>query len=68
MDTNIYKQLLFLVSQNTGIKLEKIIEQVLESNIYSMNEILENENVKNVNFYNSYFSLVIFYKFHFLVE
>lgn len=52
MDTNIYKQLLFLVSQNTGIKLEKIIEQVLESNIYSMSEILENENVKNVCIYN----------------
>ena len=59
MDTNIAKQLHFLVLQNTGIKLEKIIEQILESSLYNTNDILENENVKAVFiFYNYLFILV----------
>ena len=48
MDTNIAKQLHFLVMQNTWLKLEKIIEQILESSLYNTNDILENENVKSV--------------------
>jgi hypothetical protein len=48
MDTTLSRQLQFLVGQNTGVKLEKILEQVLESNLYNTNDILENENVKAV--------------------
>lgn len=48
MDTNLTRQLAFLVQQNTGVKLEKIIEQILESNVYNVNDLLENENVKSV--------------------
>jgi hypothetical protein len=51
MDTNIHKQLLFLVNQNSGIKLEKIIEQVIESSVININEFLESENVKKVNLF-----------------
>ena len=48
MDTNLASQLKYLVQSNTGLKLEKVIEQVLESNLYNTSDILENENVKNV--------------------
>lgn len=48
MDTTLARQLSFLVQENTGVKLEKIIEQVLESNMTNLSEILEHNNVKQV--------------------
>lgn len=49
MDTNIEKQLIYLVTQNTGVQLEKIIEQILESKLILINEILIHPNVQSVN-------------------
>ncbi len=48
MDTNVSRQLEFLVNENTGFRLEKIIEQILESDVYNINDILENNNIKAV--------------------
>jgi hypothetical protein len=50
MDTNLSKQLYFLVNENTGVKLEKVIEQIVESNLYNINELLEHKNVQAVGF------------------
>jgi hypothetical protein len=50
MDTNLSKQLHFLVAQNAGIKLEKVIEQILESNLFNTSEILSHPNVQAVIF------------------
>lgn len=49
MDTSLSRQLQFLVQENTGAKLEKVIEQILESNLYTTNDILEHKNVQSVN-------------------
>jgi hypothetical protein len=51
METNISKQLYFLVEENSGTKLEKVIEQILESNIYNVSDFLKHKNVKAVNIY-----------------
>lgn len=48
MDTNLTSQLLYLVQNNTGAKLEKIIEQILESNLINFRDFLELENIKSV--------------------
>ncbi len=56
MDTNLSMQLAYLVNQNTGMKLEKVIEQILESNLINTNDLFESENVKNV-----YIILLIFH-------
>ena len=48
MDTNVTKQLIYLVHQNTGIKLEKVIEQILISSIYHTNEIFQHPNIQEV--------------------
>ncbi len=48
MDTNLLSQLQYLVQNNTGPKLEKIIEQILESSLINTNEFLQNENIKSV--------------------
>jgi hypothetical protein len=51
MDTNIEKQLIYLVTQNTGLKLEKIIEQILESKLILKNDVFIHPNVQSVNFH-----------------
>jgi hypothetical protein len=51
MDTNLVKQFMFLINENTGAKLEKIIEQVIESEVININELFNNENVKKVSIY-----------------
>lgn len=51
MDTSIAKQLQFLVNENTGAKLEKVIEQILESDIYSTSDLLSHPNMESVIFY-----------------
>lgn len=48
MDTNLTSQLRYLVQNNTGAKLEKVIEQILESNLINLQQFLELENVKSV--------------------
>ncbi len=48
MDTNLTTQLFYLVQQNTGIKLEKIIEQILVSNIFQTKEIIQHPNIQEV--------------------
>jgi hypothetical protein len=48
MDTNLHQQISYLVNQNTGIKLEKIIEQILESNLIYIYDLFVNENVQSV--------------------
>jgi hypothetical protein len=45
MDTSINKQLQFLVQEHTGVKLEKTIEQILESNLYNTKDLLDSKNV-----------------------
>jgi hypothetical protein len=50
MDTNLAKQLSFLVNENTGPKLEKVIEQIIESNLYNVNDLLEHKNIQAVRF------------------
>ena len=50
MDTNLSRQFAFLVQQSTGVKLEKIIEQILESSFINTNDLFESENVKLVSF------------------
>ncbi len=49
MDTNVSKQLIYLVQQNSGIKLEKVIEQILISDIYFTHEIFHHPNIQEVN-------------------
>lgn len=67
MDTNISRQLGFLVQQNTGVKLEKVIEQILESNLYNTNDFLENENVKALTNSNKHYNtLLLFTKQNYL--
>jgi hypothetical protein len=48
MDTNLVKQFMFLMNENCGPKLEKIIEQVIESEIVNVNELFCNENAQKV--------------------
>jgi len=50
MDTNIEKQLIYLVTQNTGFQIEKIIEQILESKLILISDILIHPNVQSVNY------------------
>jgi hypothetical protein len=48
MDTNLSQQFLFLAKENTGTKLEKVIEQILESNMYNVYELYTSPNVQAV--------------------
>jgi hypothetical protein len=48
MDTNLAKQLTFLVNENTGAKLEKVIEQILGSNLYNVNDLLAHKHIQEV--------------------
>jgi len=50
MDTTITKQFYCLIEQNTGTKLENIIEQILESNILNINHLFLHKNVQAVTF------------------
>jgi|LauGreDrversion4_2_1035121.scaffolds.fasta_scaffold1889609_1 hypothetical protein len=50
MDTTITKQFYCLIEQNSGTKLEKIIEQILESNILNINHLFLHKNVQAVLF------------------
>jgi hypothetical protein len=52
MDTNLASQLKYLVQNNTGVKIEKIIEQILESNLINLKEFLDFVNIKNVSLIN----------------
>jgi len=49
MDTNLYKQFESLVNENTGPKLEKIIEQILESKLYNTYNLLQHKNIQAVS-------------------
>lgn len=51
MDTNLSKQLHFLVNDNTGVKLERVVEQILESNLYNIGDIVKHNNIASVYFY-----------------
>jgi len=48
MDTNLSKQFLFLINENTESKLEKVIEQILDSDVIDTNEYLSNKNIIEV--------------------
>lgn len=48
MDTTITKQFYCLIEQNTGSKLEKVIEQILESSIININHCFLHKNVQAV--------------------
>jgi hypothetical protein len=48
MDTNLIKQFMFLMKENKGAKLEKIIEQIIESDLININELFVCENVQEV--------------------
>ena len=48
MDTSITKQFAFLIEQNSGAKLEKVIEQILESNVLNINEFCNHKNIQAV--------------------
>lgn len=48
MDTSLYREFYFLIDQNTGSKLEKIIEQVLDSNILNINNLFLHKNIQAV--------------------
>lgn len=48
MDTSIAKQFTVLIDQNTGAKLEQIIEQIIESNIININEYFLHKNIQAV--------------------
>jgi hypothetical protein len=50
MDTNLTKQLNFLVNENIGTKLEKVIEQIIESGLYNVNDLFEHQNIQAVRF------------------
>ena len=48
MDTNITKQFHVLIEQNTGNKLENILEQILESNVLNINQFFIHPNIQAV--------------------
>lgn len=48
MDTSLIKQFSFLIDKNSGAKLEKIIEQVLESNLLNINDLYLKINIHAV--------------------
>ncbi len=48
MESSVSKQLKFLINENKGVKLENILEKVLESDIYFFNDIINNPNVLEV--------------------
>ena len=48
MDTNLSKQFSFLINENTESKLEKVIEQILASDIIDINEYLSYKNIIQV--------------------
>jgi len=48
METSLSQQLKFLINENKGIKLENVLEKVLESDIYFFNDILSHPNVLEV--------------------
>jgi hypothetical protein len=52
MDTNLASQLKYLVQNNSGAKIEKIIEQILESDLININDFLQYENIKSVSQFN----------------
>jgi hypothetical protein len=48
MNSSLSEQLKFLINENKGVKLENILEKVLESDIYFFNDILNHPNVLDV--------------------
>jgi hypothetical protein len=48
MDTNLVKQFMFLMNENKAGRLEKIIEQIIESDLININELFVSENVQEV--------------------
>lgn len=49
METSQLKQFAFLVKENKGAALEKIIEQILSSDLYYFFEYLSMPNIKEVS-------------------